>query len=325
MTALPLAAYAVVLLVLLPRLLSADWTQRAPRVSASLWLAGGIAAVVTVTVLSLGLVVPLLSVGHALLALVDFCQSAWQQIPHRFRSHIPDATSAALVALVLVRLSVAAVSVVVPQRRRRRRLRVSVQAVGRPGGPEGLTLVEMAQPAAWCIPGRGSSVCLTSGAMALLSEREAEAVVQHERAHLRARHHLLVTVVDVVDRAFPGVPLFGRAPREMRRLVEMMADDSAARVAGRPAVARALVHLAGQAGPDGGLAAGGSTSAERAWRLIAGRPPLSRTRRRLLAVLASALLLVPIALVAVPALADPARHCATAPVMPVALGQAVPR
>lgn len=325
MTLLPLAAYAVALLVLLPRLLSADWTRRAPRVSAALWIAGEIAAIVTVTVLILGIVVPLLSVGHALLALVDFCQSAWQQIPHRLRSHVPDAISGALIALVLVRVSVALARVVVPQRRRRRQLRASVQAAGRPNGA-GLTLVEMDEPAAWCIPGRRSSVCVTSGAMAVLSAQEAHAVVQHERAHLRARHHLLVTLVDVFDHAFPRVPLFREARHEMRRLVEMMADDSAARIAGRPVVARALVHLAGQMGPDAGLAAGGSTSAERAWRLIAGRPPLSRLRRRLLVGLASALLLAPIGLVAAPALADPSRHCEEPPPSAVALSQVgVPR
>ena len=309
MTILPLVAYSVALLVLAPRLLSAGWTRRAPRATASLWIAAEAAALVSVTLLLLGLVVPLLSVGHAMLALLDFCRSAWDQVPHRLRSHFPDAVSGALVALMVARLVVATASVVVPQRRRRRALRHSVSAMGQPDQARGLTLVDVDLPAAWCIPGRRSSVCVTAGALQVLSVQETQAVVQHERAHLKARHHLLVTTVDVFDRAFPGVPLFREARNEMRKLVEMMADDSAARVAGESAVARALVHLADQTTPDVGLAAGGSTASERAWRLLSGRPPLAPWRRRFLAVLATALVVVPLALVAAPALADPGQHC----------------
>lgn len=309
MTTLSLGLYSAGLIFLLPQLLRAPWSRRAPRAAAAVWLAGEVAAVVTVFFLLLALVVPLLSVGHAVLALVDFCGQVWDQVPHALRTHLPGSPAAIVVLVLVLRVGLVTAAVVVPQRRHRRWLRDSISLIGRPGPFQGVTLVELDHPAAWCIPGRARRVCVTSAALAVLSPSEAEAVVRHERAHLRARHHLLVTAVDVLDRAFPKVPLFRLGRTEMRRLVEMMADDSAATVSGSPTLAGALVRLAGQPAPAAGLAAGGSTAAERAWRLLAGRPPLTGWRRRSLGLAAAGLLLLPLGLVAAPAMVDAGQHC----------------
>ncbi|MCW2769195.1 MAG: hypothetical protein JWR27_628 [Aeromicrobium sp.] len=79
---------------------------------------------------------------------------------------------------------------------------------------------------------------------------------EHERAHVRTRHDLVLEAFDVLHRAFPR-PLRTDAPlRQSPVLVELMADDAARKVAGRQALARAIVALAGAATPAGALGAG---------------------------------------------------------------------
>lgn len=70
------------------------------------------------------------------------------------------------------------------------------------------------------------------------------AVLRHERAHLRGRHHLLVALAAAFHRTLPGLPMAETAEREIRRLVEHLADDRASEQHGRQAVATAIVRLA---------------------------------------------------------------------------------
>ena len=51
-------------------------------------------------------------------------------------------------------------------------------------------VVQHATLAAYCLPGRGGRIVLTSAALAALSPDELAAVLAHERAHLSGRHHL---------------------------------------------------------------------------------------------------------------------------------------
>lgn len=54
-------------------------------------------------------------------------------------------------------------------------------------------VLDSAQPAVYCVPGRPATIVLTTGALAVLDEPQLLAVLAHERAHLAGRHHLLVT------------------------------------------------------------------------------------------------------------------------------------
>lgn len=86
-------------------------------------------------------------------------------------------------------------------------------------------VIDHAVPAAYCLPGRGRRIVLTSAALTALSDDELNAVLAHERAHLSGRHHLVVAFADGLSRAFPNVPLFRRAQEQVGRLVEMLAEQ----------------------------------------------------------------------------------------------------
>lgn len=118
------------------------------------------------------------------------------------------------------------------------------------------------------IAGRSSIACslggLTDGVIVsadldlVLTDLERRAIIEHERAHL-LRRHLLFSRLAVLNRAcFPGV----RAARELTRatalLIELIADDAAARRCGRTELISALTKLA---------AGGNDTLALRAERL----------------------------------------------------------
>ncbi|ASU82644.1 hypothetical protein CDO52_07465 [Nocardiopsis gilva YIM 90087] len=100
------------------------------------------------------------------------------------------------------------------------------------------------QTSAYCVGGPGARVVLTQGALDTLDADELAAVIAHERAHLRGRHHLLLGWLRTLDAAFPGVPLLRRAAPLAAELAEWAADDQAARGRDRRVVARAIAAMA---------------------------------------------------------------------------------
>ena len=70
---------------------------------------------------------------------------------------------------------------------------------------------------------------VSTAALAVLGPGQLQAVLAHERAHLRSRHHLTLTASSALARAFPHVPLLAQASAELAVLAEMAADDAAAR------------------------------------------------------------------------------------------------
>lgn len=122
---------------------------------------------------------------------------------------------------------------------------------------------------AYCTPGRRGSVMVTTGALHRLSGAQLDAVVAHERAHLRGRHHRYLAAADVLARAFPFVPLLRAAAPELGRLAEWDADDDAARRTGRRTVATALAVMAtGASTPAVALPAASSDVPDRVRRLL---------------------------------------------------------
>ncbi len=64
-------------------------------------------------------------------------------------------------------------------------------------------MLAVEQPIAYCLPGLRQRVVLSEGVIARLSHDELEAVITHERAHLRARHDLVLEAFIAVHEAFP--------------------------------------------------------------------------------------------------------------------------
>jgi Zn-dependent protease with chaperone function len=82
-------------------------------------------------------------------------------------------------------------------------------------------------PTAYCLPGRTHRVVLTEGALLALPDEELMAVLAHERAHLRQRHDLVLEFFTVLHEAVPRWVRAHQALREVRLLVEVLADRSA--------------------------------------------------------------------------------------------------
>lgn len=137
---------------------------------------------------------------------------------------------------------------------------VDLVATGTDRRDESLRVLAHPLPTAYCIPGRRSRVVLTEGTLEQLSTAELDAVLAHERAHLQARHDLLLEFFTVVHEAVPAPIRVPAALDEMRLLVEVLADRVAIAEAGSVHTARALFVIAAGRAPtesmSGGSAAG---------------------------------------------------------------------
>ncbi|WP_418163419.1 M56 family metallopeptidase [Rhodococcus opacus] len=108
-------------------------------------------------------------------------------------------------------------------------------------------------PMAYSVSGRPGFVVATDGLSSSLSSVERDAVLAHERAHLSGHHHLIVGVADVLARVLPMVPLFARAPRSIKTVIELAADEHAARVTSAAVVSSALTAVARRRPADTGI------------------------------------------------------------------------
>jgi len=136
---------------------------------------------------------------------------------------------------------------------------------------------------AYCVAGRPHTVVITRAAMDALDQPHLHAVLAHERAHLDGHHHLLLAVTRALAAILPAMTLFTLGAAEVARLLEMCADDTAARAHGSRTVLRALLALSGAAPiPAGALGATGVGVLARAERLAAPSQPGQRWRARLL-------------------------------------------
>lgn len=140
-------------------------------------------------------------------------------------------------------------------------------------------LVPSSRLGAYCVPGDGGRIVITSGALEALTPRQTLAVLEHESAHLAGGHHLLVGWVRLLDRAFPGVPLLREAALRVPVLVEWAADDRAVRRVGVGPLAHALGRLAGAEEDPGpaALSIGGACPIERVRRQVAPSQGCPRT------------------------------------------------
>ena len=93
--------------------------------------------------------------------------------------------------------------------------------------------------------------CVSEGTLTTLADNEIAAILRHERAHLRARHDLVLEMFTAVHAAFPRFVRSASALDAVRLLIELLADDAAVRAAGPTPLARALVACAAGRAPVG--------------------------------------------------------------------------
>jgi len=183
--------------------------------------------------------------------------------------------------------------------RRRQRELLALLAHGDPKAP-GALVVDYPAAAAYCLPGIRSQIVVSAGTLNLLAPAELAAVLAHERAHVRARHDLVLIPFTSLRRALPRSAVTAQAYRTVALLVEMMADDRALRVRGLipRELATALLRF-GTAGADGApagaLAAAEGELTARVNRLLT--PPRPLPRHTQLAVITGSAALVALPLV----------------------------
>jgi beta-lactamase regulating signal transducer with metallopeptidase domain len=188
--------------------------------------------------------------------------------------------------------------------RRRQRELLALLAHGDPKVP-GALVIDYPTAAAYCLPGIRSQIVVSVGTLDLLAPAELTAVLAHERAHLRARHDLVLIPFTSLRRVFPRSRGIAQTYRTVALLVEMMADDHALRVRGLLAreLATALLRFgtaATDGAPAGALAVAEGELTARVNRILVPQPPLPRATQAAV-VLASALLVgVPLLLLVIP-------------------------
>ena len=292
-------------------LASARWPYRSPAAAILLWqalgLSWGLAAVGALA--GLGAVRGKWGVAGGALpgaadALHDACARAQlAAVMIAFARLAFLLAGAALLALLCWVLLAASTTVLLA--RRRHRILLTLLAHGDPKVP-GALVVDSPAAAAYCVPGLRSRIVISAGTLALLDAAELAAVLAHERAHLRARHDLVLLPFSALRQAFPRSRLVRRAHAEVALLVEMLADDRALRHRPARELATALLRVgasgAGQA-PSGALAAvpapDGETAA-RVARLLTPSPRLPAPALALIWSTAAVLVAVPIALLFLP-------------------------
>jgi Zn-dependent protease with chaperone function len=259
-----------------PCLSRAAWPLRAPRAGIAAWLACSLSAVVSSALAGLLLAMPCAQLStHP--ATLRACLSLLRAQYASPAGAIAGVTGGLLAVAVVGRVTWFARSAAAAGRRRRATHDDVLAVIARPGPAADVRVIDGDRPTVYCLPGR-RRIILTTGALTCLDDGELDAVLAHERAHLAGRHHIVLALAMTLQRAFPAVGFFAVAARQVAYLVEIAADDAAARRAPRLTVASALLTVAAAGVPAGALGASGSATAHRIQRLI--NPPARDSRAR---------------------------------------------
>jgi Zn-dependent protease with chaperone function len=91
---------------------------------------------------------------------------------------------------------------------------------------------------------RDGGIVLSSGAIRSLDHDELAAVLEHEHAHLRQRHHLISSLIDGIAAYLRWVPLVAAVADAIPHYLEIAADNHARQTVGTPALVGALLKIA---------------------------------------------------------------------------------
>lgn len=277
-----LILYAATLSWLAPMVLSGAAPTQHPRLTVMGWLA---AVGTAISAWIAALVILLVGAIHALVTNTapTFCvQTLGLTSAVHLSTTVATVLTVALLALTIgVALHTVRRVILTAQatRRSNHSHAEAVRLVGRPTQHPGLLAIDSERAAVYCVAsGRHSAIIATTAALQVLDGDGLAAVLAHERAHLRAGHHRILALLNALAEALPRLPLMRAAAHSVPPLLEMWADDVAARAHGRTALLTSLVVLStGQRLHVGALAAAGTAVLERVRRL--SEPASARTWR----------------------------------------------
>lgn len=286
-----LLGYAAGVGFLAPRLLlRSAWTHRAPALAVAAWHGLTVSFTLAVALAAHHLANPTEHLHADLIGVLHSCGLITA-------TAAPDPTIADRLAIALplgVVLLVLGCFVfeLLRGRRARSRHREILDMVGRRSRHLCATILEHDLPAAYCLPGYKSRVVVSAGALRLLSPGQLTAVLEHERAHIAGRHHLVLAATQAFARVFRRLPLAHHAQQQTSVLLEMIADDRALRRQSREVLATAMYEMAAaKAAPAGAFAMGGPSAVVRLRRVL---NPQRRPHVLLRGSLAAAAAVVPV-------------------------------
>lgn len=311
MTALILLGYALFAATAGARTLRrSSWPHVTPRLGVLAWQALSGSLLLATVLAGAALSLPEVEASRDLASLMHACALALRAQYSTASGALLSATGVGLIVAVLGRLAWSLCRELLGARRARQVRLDALGVVAQRDELLGVLVLEHAVPSAYCLPGPRREIVLTSGALQVLDAEELTAVLAHEEAHLRGRHHLVIAAARGLRRAFPFVPLFRWAVQDVAELLEMLADDEASRRSDRLVVATALVRLAEGRVPAGALGARGVGALARVRRLTAGARRLGALRGAAVVICSASLLVLPVLVAASPALAQvQAEHC----------------
>lgn len=279
----------------------AAWADRAPRLGLLAWQVLSLSVLLAIALSGLVMISPGLGAQDDLSMLV----SSFTMLGQGHFSHAASAlwclAFIGVATATIGTVAIAALRAFFRSRRDRSAHLAQLAVVGSHDALTGATVVDHPIAAAYCLPGRNPAVVMTTAAMDVLDAAELSAVLEHERAHLRGRHDLILAASGALRRSLGFIPLFRWGHPEQARLLELIADDAAAGTASRRTVATAMLHMAESAVRLPALGAGGSHAAERVERMLRPSRPLSRVQACVAAVLLAVIAIVPVGLALAPA------------------------
>ncbi|MDX3240346.1 M56 family metallopeptidase [Streptomyces sp. ME18-1-4] len=198
-----------------------------------------------------------------------------------------DPVSLAVAAVSALTLTAGLVSLGVAAVRQGRHVLWARRECDRAAGDTELVVLDDEAPQAFALPGAPGRIVVSRGMLRCLGDAEREALLAHERAHLRGRHHLFQAVWRLTAAVNPLLrPLAEAGGFVLERWAD---EEAAAHVGSRTVVARAVGRAAlASVGPSrpAALAATGGAVPQRVQALLAPPPA-----RRALPFVAGALLL----------------------------------
>jgi Zn-dependent protease with chaperone function len=270
------------------------WAARAPRLAISVW-----------AVLSASWIIAA-ALSIYVIAAPPLTWPATRAAARMPVHHAPGTSAllgSVLAGAVLTWAGICVAGELTHNRRERRTHLNRLHATGRPDQLLDATIVDHEVPTAYCLPGASHRIVVSTAALAVLDTVQVRAVLAHERAHLRGKHHLVLSIAAALSRAFPYVPLFGQAKQHLAVLAEMAADDAAARHHDPADLAKALVILATANVASPALTAGGPAATARIQRLLAPHPTPTLPARMTKLVAGAAAVAGPIGVCCLPLIA----------------------
>jgi hypothetical protein len=288
------------------------WLERSPRLGVVMWMAS-LWSATTALLLTIALsALDSAPVRDLVIDMIRACVSTF----HAHYDTSPIWASVALASLIMSGAALVAqtariwVGIGLVRRRHRRLL----DRVARPYSEPGVWIIDHPVPTAYCLPGQGGRVVVSSGALSRLTPDQTAGVIAHEKAHLAGHHHRVLVWTSACHRLLPFLPLARRAPRAIGYLLERLADDEASRSHPPHVLANAIRAMSTAPHPAAALGIAGGSAAGRIEHLAGTSEPASMARQALGWAVATAIVALPLVLAVGSALGIPfADHCPIPP------------